>query len=344
MLDLRNVRAAMLATLLLSSAAAVAEETVALPSPEAREQMLQLLETQSLYRGRVDWNDVRARLNAAGDDRAQQRRVLDEAAARSSGGHGRWFSPSEQRQRSERAQRLNAAQATDLAAPRHANPRIGVLRVSPFVEDLQRSESERYEARKAYALALQKHIAGLDDGTRCGWVVDVSSNGGGNMWPMLFGLLPLLHGTPDTQGALIGAFRSANGLLWWRQAEGEVVLGNASMLRSRQGAYRLRAGTAPVAVVMGAGTASSGEAVALAFRGQPGSRSFGQSSAGFSTGNRPTTLVDGTTLLLTHNVMTDRNGQGDGGRMQPDQPTASGPATLAAAQAWLLAQPACQGR
>ncbi len=60
MLDLRNVRAAMLTTLLLSSSAAVAEETVELPSPEAREQMLQLLETQSLYRGRVDWNDVRA--------------------------------------------------------------------------------------------------------------------------------------------------------------------------------------------------------------------------------------------------------------------------------------------
>lgn len=239
---------------------------------------------------------------------------------------------------------MNAGQATDLAAPSHANPRIGVLRVSPFVEDLQRSESERYEARKVYALALQGRIAGLDDGTRCGWVVDVSSNGGGNMWPMLFGLLPLLHGTQDTQGALIGAFRSADGLLWWRQAEGEVVQGNASMLRSRQGAYRLRAGTAPVAVVMGAGTASSGEAVALAFRGQPGSRSFGQPSAGFSTGNRPTTLVDGTTLLLTHNVMTDRNGQGDGGRMQPDQATASGPATLAAAQAWLLAQPACQAR
>lgn len=60
MLDLRNVRATMLTTLLLSSSAAVAEETVELPSPEAREQMLQLLETQSLYRGRVDWNDVRA--------------------------------------------------------------------------------------------------------------------------------------------------------------------------------------------------------------------------------------------------------------------------------------------
>jgi len=342
MLNHRHVRSTVLATLLLSSSAAVAQDTVELPSAEAREQMLQLLETQSLYRDRVDWNEVRTRLAVAGDDRAQQRRVLDDAAARSSGGHGRWISAGEQQQRSVRAQRLNAGQAAALAAPGQGNARIGVLQVSPFVEDLQRSEQERHDARKAYALALQARIVALDDGTRCGWVVDVSSNGGGNMWPMLFGLLPLLHGTPDAQGARIGAFRSADGLLWWRQADGEVIQGKASMLRSRQGTYRLRAGTAPVAVVMGAGTASSGEAVALAFRGQPDSRSFGQPSAGFSTGNQPRRLVDGTTLLLTQNVMADRNGHGDGSRLQPDQVTAPGPATLQAAQAWLLDQPACR--
>ncbi|MDI9275207.1 S41 family peptidase [Stenotrophomonas sp. PFBMAA-4] len=317
-------------------------DSVELPSPEALEQMLHLLETQALYRDRVDWNDVRARLAAAGDDRAQQRRVLDEAATRSSRGHGRWISPSQQRERSGRAQRLNAGQGAALAESPAVDARIGVLKVGPFVEDLQRSEQERHDARKAYALALQQRIVDLDDGTRCAWVVDAGSNGGGNMWPMLLGLLPLLRGTPDAQGALIGAFRSADGLQWWRQGEGEVRQDGTQGLRSRQAAYRLRAGSAPVAVLIGARTASSGEAVALAFRGQAGSRSFGQPSAGFSTGNRPVTLVDGTTLLLTHNVMADRNGQGDGAKLQPDETTATGPATLAAAQAWLLAQPACK--
>lgn len=339
-------RAILGAALLLAfggPALAAPAAAVELPSAEALEQMLHLLETQSLYRDRVDWSDARARLAAAGDDRAEQRRVLDEAAARSSGEHGRWISPSQQRDRSGRAQRVNAGQGAALAESPKVDARIGVLKVGPFVEDLQRSEQERYEARKAYALALQQRVVDLDDGTRCAWVVDVSSNGGGNMWPMLLGLLPLLHGTPDPQGALIGAFRSADGLQWWRQGEGEIRQDGTQGLRSRQAAYHLRAGSAPVAVLMGARTASSGEAVALAFRGQAGSRSFGQPSAGFSTGNRPVKLVDGTTLLLTHNVMADRNGQGDGTRLQPDEATASGPATLAAAQAWLLAQPACQG-
>ncbi|WP_313147195.1 S41 family peptidase [Stenotrophomonas sp.] len=339
-------RAILGAALLLACggpALAAPAAAVEMPSAEALEQMLHLLETQSLYRDRVDWSDVRARLAAAGDDRAEQRRVLDEAATRGSGGHGRWISPSQQRERSGRAQRLNAGQGAALAESPNVDSRIGVLKVGPFVEDLQRSEQQRYDARKAYALALQQRIVDLDDGTRCAWMVDVSSNGGGNMWPMLLGLLPLLQGTPDAQGALIGAFRSADGLQWWRQGEGEVRQDGTQGLRSRQAAYRLRAGAAPVAVLMGAGTASSGEAVALAFRGQPDSRSFGQPSAGFSTGNRPVKLVDGTTLLLTHNVMADRNGQGDGSSLQPDQATASGPGTLNAAQAWLLAQPGCTG-
>ncbi len=340
MLDLRS---AVLAALWFSTSAAMAEQTVELPSADALEQMLQLLETQSLYRDRVDWSDVRARLSAAADDPAQQRRVLDEAATRSSGGHGRWISPSQQQARSARAQRLSAGQGAALAESPKVDARIGVLKVGPFVEDLQRSEQQRYDARKAYALALQQRIVDLDDGTRCAWMVDVSSNGGGNMWPMLLGLLPLLQGTADAQGALIGAFRSADGLQWWRQGDGEVRQDGTQGLRSRQAVYHLRAGSAPVAVLMGARTASSGEAVALAFRGQASSRSFGQPSAGFSTGNRPTKLVDGTTLLLTHNVMADRNGQGDGASLQPDQATASGPDTLAAAQAWLLAQPACTG-
>ncbi|HYQ24979.1 S41 family peptidase [Stenotrophomonas sp.] len=341
-LPARAILAAALLVACGSPALAAPVEAVELPSAEALEQMLHLLATESLYRDRVDWRDVRARLAAAGDDRAQQRRVLDEAATRSSDGHGRWISPSQQRELSGRAQRLNAGQGAALAESPNVDARIGVLKVGPFVEDLQRSEQERYDARKAYALALQQRLVELDDGTRCAWVVDVSSNGGGNMWPMLLGLLPLLQGTPDAQGALIGAFRSADGLQWWRQGEGEVRQDGAQGLRSRQAAYRLRAGNAPVAVLMGARTASSGEAVALAFRGQAGSRSFGQPSAGFSTGNRPVKLVDGTTLLLTHNVMADRNGQGDGARLQPDQTTPSGPDTLTAAQAWLLAQPACQ--
>ena len=82
----------------------------------------------------------------------------------------------------------------------------------------------------------------------------------------------------------------------------------------------------------------------LAFRGRPQTRSFGQPTSGLSTANVMRPLVDGSALLLTTSVMQDRNGQGDGLKIEPDQRTDSDAATLAAAQQWLLQQPACQAR
>jgi hypothetical protein len=45
--------------------------------------------------------------------------------------------------------------------------------------------------------------------------------------------------------------------------------------------------------------ASAGEAVAIAFRGQPGVRVIGTPTAGFTTGNRTYHLRDGTRLSIT---------------------------------------------
>jgi hypothetical protein len=64
--------------------------------------------------------------------------------------------------------------------------------------------------------------------------------------------------------------------------------------------------------------------------------------AGVSTGNVVHTLADGSRLLLTTSVMRDRNGRGDGLKIEPT--SARGDAATGRGPAWLLAQPACQGR
>ncbi|MGH3274193.1 MAG: S41 family peptidase [Streptosporangiaceae bacterium] len=46
-------------------------------------------------------------------------------------------------------------------------------------------------------------------------------------------------------------------------------------------------------------TASDGEAMAIAFRSQPGVRVIGTPTAGFTTGNRTYLLRDGTRLCIT---------------------------------------------
>nr|WP_258015160.1 S41 family peptidase [Stenotrophomonas maltophilia] len=178
---------------------------------------------------------------------------------------------------------------------------------------------------------------------RCGWIVDLRDNSGGNMWPMLLGMAPLLR-TSVVNNEDVGSFETAQGPERWTLTATAVQRAGKPVLDFGQTGYVLRQPGAPVAVLFGQRTGSSGEASALAWRGRAQTRSFGQPTAGVSTGNNVRTLADGSRLLLTTTVMRDRNDRGDGLKIEPDQRIEGDAATLAAAQAWLLAQPACQGR
>jgi carboxyl-terminal processing protease len=99
----------------------------------------------------------------------------------------------------------------------------------------------------------------------------------------------------------------------------------------------------PVAVLTSRLTGSAGERLVMAFRGRPGTRSFGEPTAGVPTGNSPHRLSDGAELHLTEAVGIDRTGRSYHTRIKPDQPIATdwtrygSPAdpVLQAAVAWL---------
>ncbi|WP_137914803.1 S41 family peptidase [Rudaea sp. 3F27F6] len=166
----------------------------------------------------------------------------------------------------------------------------------------------------------------------CGWIVDLRRNVGGNMYPMLGSLRPLLGPKP------LGSFRHANG----ESTPFTAVNGPAASPRVGPDLQ-----SAPIAVLTGPQTASSGEVVAVAFRGRPNTRSFGAATAGLSTGNRTFSLGDGSMLALTTVVDMDRDGHVYGGKIEPDEtvaPAKQGGAdeTLAAAAAWLVRSPSCK--
>ncbi|HAU81708.1 MAG TPA: peptidase [Stenotrophomonas sp.] len=330
----------LMVALAAASGAAHAQDV---PSAEAQARILDLLQQQSLYRDRVDWSKARAELAAARDP-AQTRRLLDDVIQRSSGGHGRWISANQQRTQSQRAQATQTAMgaATPQTDDARSGPtaRLGWIKVGAYMDDRTQSQDMQKQARKQAAVALQARIQAQDDGNRCGWVVDLRGNSGGNMWPMLLGMGPLLG---DAKGAdPVGMFLLADKRQPWAYREGAVWLDGKAVVGSRNTQYALRHPGAPVAVLFGPRTASSGEASVLAFRGRAASRSFGQPSAGYSTANTPQRLPDGSLLLLTGSVIADRNGVGDGNRLQPDVIVAEGQDATTAAQAWLLAQPACK--
>jgi len=179
------------------------------------------------------------------------------------------------------------------------------------------------KARHAFANGVVGAMKRIAPQARCGWIVDLRQDTGGNMYPMLAGLRPLLGSRP------LGSFRDAGG---HRQSFAAPGAGkpwpDAPALEH-----------APVAVLLGAHTASSGEAVAVAFRGRPDTRSFGMPTAGLSTANAGFGLPDGSEIFLTTAIDVDRAGHAYGGKLQPDVrvPDAAGrhDAALAAAMAWL---------
>jgi len=324
------------------SAHGTVPNTTELPAPEAQAQLLDMLEKESLYRDRVDWPVIRARLKAAQADPAKAREVLQEATGRSSGGHGLWISATQLHGTAQRLERSNGAAgpASGPIRPVEAlDPRIGRVEIGGYAVMQGPAADQQMKER---AQRWQAIIRDQDTGSRCGWIVDLRGNTGGNMWPMLLGAVPLLRTTP---GAIedVGSFATAEGPSRWQLTPSSVRLGKRVRVDLGAPGYQLKHPGAPVAVLIGPRSASSGEASVLAFRGRPQTRSFGQPTAGLSTANEMRPLVDGSALLLTTSVMQDRKGGGDGLKIEPDQRTDGDAVTAAAAQAWLLAQPACTG-
>lgn len=186
------------------------------------------------------------------------------------------------------------------------------------------------EEGKRYASTLREALLSFDRQGVCGWIVDLRDNGGGNMWPMLKGLDPLLGKGP------FGSFRDPKGgLTYWVRTGPD--LRPAREAGDAPPAFALGKAAAPVAILLGPQTASSGEMTAIALIGRPGVRTFGAPSAGYSTANSTFHLPDGAWLMITGAYARDRTGHEYQGVIVPDEPT-DAEAAQAAALRWLAAQ------
>jgi carboxyl-terminal processing protease len=202
---------------------------------------------------------------------------------------------------------------------------IGYISV-PAYSGADKAAAESYVRTVYDSLAFAvTHGAGV-----CRWVLDLRTNGGGNMWPMLGGLRPFVG------EAGLGSFVSATGSAPLWHARDQVDIKPPVTLAPLEAAN--------VAVLTGPRTASSGEAVTISFIGRPRTRLFGLPTAGLSTANSTMTLPDGAMMLLTTAVEADRTGKRYGQELTPDEeiPAAVGGATndpqMDRAVAWLKLQ------
>jgi C-terminal processing protease CtpA/Prc len=300
-------------------------------SPAAREYLtkaLDLIQANALTRERVDWPTVRAR---AFDQASHAQSPVDTYDAIRSvitalGDHHSSF------QTPESMDALNRR-----AAPMAPAPSGSVLdgRLAHVV--VPGCCSDR-DAAARYATRLQAVLRSLDVPTTCGWIVDLRKNIGGNMWPMLAGLGPLFS------GGAFGSFIGPNGdSATWSYDNGVVRLGRNEVTRVSSPPYDLRLASPFIAVLLGSATSSSGEAVAIAFRGNPNTRSFGQRTRGLTTANGTFTLSDGAMIILTQAIDADRHGRVFEDGVSPDALTdPSDDGVPIQARRWLLDQVPCR--
>jgi hypothetical protein len=307
----------------------VTDTSISGPVRAYLEHALDLMQTHSMRRDSIDWAafraDAWARVRGARSPAAVHP-VLEFLVRKLGDGHSIFVRPS------SRSTATRVSVAGELIGGR-----VGYVRVPNF-------GTAEPNASTAFADSLETVIRTLDAAAVCGWIVDLRSNMGGNMWPMIAGVGPLLGGSP------VGWFiRPTGEREGWFYADGAGVYQDKPLARISGTAYVLRNPAAPVAVLTGENTASSGEAVVVAFRGRPNTRSFGAPTAGMSTANESFEMADGGRLLITTSVYADRTGAKYGAAIPPDELVSASPrrapaaddAAAVAARRWIEAHPAC---
>ncbi|MEM7029766.1 MAG: S41 family peptidase [Chloroflexota bacterium] len=284
------------------------------------QEALDIMEQYALGRDQIDWGHLR---HSAWETAREAQTCADthqaiHNAAWTTNEHSFLISPVVERRKPTKA--VNTELSGEIVADR-----IGYIHLPKFSAT---SESEEL----AFATQMQNMIRQLDSTNPEGWIVDLRDNQGGNMWPMLAGIGPILG-----EGH-VGSFVTSDHQHNWFYQEGCAGIDNETVICVQEAAYEVQAPMPPVAVLTSRETASSGEAITIAFRGRPKTRSFGQATKGRSTANQSFTLSDGAILVLTVSLFADRTGHTYGEAVVPDEIIPDRDTILPATIQWLTSQ------
>ena len=182
---------------------------------------------------------------------------------------------------------------------------IGYVRIGFCMGDEQQ--------KKNYINSVINKMAKQDKINLKGWIVDLRGNFGGDMVPMLVAVSPILG-----EGVLGYFFYPDSSFYTWNNKNGYLYDENGIWWEQPTNSYHLKSPNPYVAILTDNVTASSGEAVAIAFKGRNKTKSFGTPTFGVSTSNRSYTLSDGSRINLTVSVFADRNKIKYGSSVNPD--------------------------
>jgi carboxyl-terminal processing protease len=155
-------------------------------------------------------------------------------------------------------------------------------------------------------------ICSIQPQTLKGWIIDLRLCPGGNLWPMIAALAPVL-GDGNIGGITFNDDRAPiNNFI----SKGVTYANNRSY--SNPGRCAPPKEMLPVALLTGPFTASSGESLVIAFRNRKFAKVFGEPTAGYTTSNNSFQIYKNVMLFLATGYMSDGNGITYQGPVQPD--------------------------
>lgn len=328
---------------------------------------LRIMQTNFLHRDRIDWDNLKRQTfaQAAGAQTSVDTYPAIRFALAMLGDHHSYLQPTPAltREEASRQPRLANPGAMPVAPTRKPTfPFPSPFRTRRVPEGGMVADSPRPLAQVViplfgsqdrkdlddFATKTQAIIARLAANNPCGWIVDLRGNGGGNIWPMLAGVGPIIG--EGVVGGRVNAHGVRTSSFYAKGGAGEREGAHESVYAAVTAAPVVLRGTPPVGVLIDRETGSSGEGIAIDFRGRPETRFFGEATYGASTSTFPFSLSDGTQIYLVIGVMIDRAGNQIESGVEPDEEILS-EATISTndpvirrAAEWLVSRPACSSR
>lgn len=276
------------------------------------DSLFQFIRSQSVHRGQVDWKLVEERFHACLAKALQTRdtmncfvgilEIMDDVHSQLFL-DGQFFGNYPVFDDSTRLRLLPLVNQSNAETNRvtiaMANRSTAYLRLpSITVGDQASIESLAQQIRDSLNRLLSKKPKGL--------IIDLRLNGGGNIYPMLSGLGPLLG---DGEVGFETDYQGQRQRTWEIRG-GNFVIGGYQSTHLAAGKPNPGASHLPVAILIGPATRSSGTMVGIAFRHRPYTKLIGEATAaGYTTSNGYFQITPRLMMNLAAGFVADRKGQ-----------------------------------
>lgn len=295
----------------------------------------------SLYRNQVDWDTLKPRIYAMAQNANSVPELSDALSflLKSLGDeHGRifhnfqiianYYGEQKPHQKAFQLEIYNQVQMGQVY-PFHAQMLEGGIGYIRIV-GLPMGDNEKM------ASDLQEKVCDLMAKGAEQWIIDLRYNGGGNMHPMAEGIAAII-GEGATGGSKgLTEVENSN----WGVENGDFYYDDYSIQLENNCTIN---GYPKVAVLTSLYTASSGEAMAVIFKGRKNTRFFGNKTIGLVTVTDWTVIDESTAMTISVSYYKDRNGKVYDKYVEPDvevpfaqQPISTEDEGIRMATAWLL--------